>query len=187
MKSRSFTAATLAGALSISASGAATAGSDPDRYVGGASELMMQACGAFLTGKPMAPVLSALEAWPAHEPLRQRLLGDSKGAVFLTRQFGYGLYALTFEPQGQCSVEVFDVPTGLARARFAALSAEFSGLLPASRQTLRRANSPPLEFALAPTDAAPGLQLRLRLTEDAPGRGSASFLLRRTSAAPRSI
>lgn len=176
----------LAAGLSMMSFWEAKAHTDPARYVAAAPQLMMQVCSAFFSGAPMAPVLRDLEAWPAHEPLRRRLLGDREGKVFLTRQFGYGLYALTFEASGQCGVEVFAVPTGLARSRFAGIGQTASASF-ISAPLMHRDETAPQSIPLVRNPDGAGLDLHLRITEDTSGRGSAAFILTRKRATTYSL
>lgn len=186
MTKRILTAVALSATCWATVAGAADAPKDPARYIAGAPQLMMQVCSAFLSGRPMAPVLQELDAWPAHEPLRHRLLGERNGRVFLTRQFGYGLYAMTFEAGGRCSVEVFAVPTDLARERFAIARAAAAPTFTPG-QALLRDEAGQQETPLLRNDQGGGLDLRLQISEDAPGLGSASFVLVRKQAPRRSI
>ena len=151
------------------------------RYVAGAPELMLQVCRPFLSGQNMRPVLQQLDAWPAHAPLQARVLGDREGQVYLTRQFGYGLYAVVLEKSGKCGVEVFDVSLNLQTPTYPAQLAKMEMLTPALYQPAVASNQL-AGTAFVRRASQSNLEFSTRITDRGDGRGSVTFTITRIPA-----
>jgi hypothetical protein len=126
------------------------------RYLAGAPELLMQVCRPFFAGQAMRPVLQQLQAWPAHKPLQMRVLGEREGQVYLTRQFGYGLYAVILERDGRCGVQVFDVALNGTEGRSAPVAPVPANLSSAARPATFTLRGAKLDFSNTLQDRGDG-------------------------------